>query len=352
MKKKISIVLIAALGLGLIAGLAQAQTGTNDMLMARLEQELARTDEVLQRAREIIGAADNALANLNLAEAVKRQGWAREQYGELQHGFRRELYRMALEETLKAREKAAAAITNYRQKEQYEGIVLRDLERAREMLDQAKELMGETDRPGFRATYEAAERNLVQAWEFYRQGQPRPAYKLAAQVERTARKLLEAANADQRRGGVYDRRHERMQQYLDQAVELTAGCAAEESDPLLERAQQAFRRAEELADNRRYGLALKRLQNARELATRAMRQCRGIEALETRHDMLQSELQRITELADAPSEDVATMLRKAGEQLDLARSFLNEENYESATVALKAAHLLIHQARKIIESTP
>ena len=50
-----------------------AQTGNGELRMERLERELGITDEVLQRAREALGVANNALASMNLAEAAKRQ---------------------------------------------------------------------------------------------------------------------------------------------------------------------------------------------------------------------------------------------------------------------------------------
>jgi hypothetical protein len=353
MKKHLILLLLALIGLGAFPAGICGQSGDREVLMARLERELELTDEVLRKAREVVVQSDNALVSANLSAAVKLQEWAWEQHAQLRRRFNVDLYRPALNATLTAREKATGALANFRQREQYEGIVLRDLERAKELLERAREAIAHTDNEGLRGLYASAENNLVQAWEFYRKGQLRPAFKLADQVKKAAKKLLKAANADLRAQGVYERRHQRVREHLDQVRQQVAGCTAGEAEALLQNAMNAFRRSEEAESQDRYGIALRQLQTARELAGRAARKCQGGESLAARYERLNAELDRLRGESEIPSgkdsEAVTAMLRQAEDQLTMARSLMDSHEFESATVSLKAAQLALRQAGRILE---
>lgn len=357
MKNMLKILAIVLLALSLCPAVTQAQFGNGQMQMNRLERELEITDDVIRKAQEEIGPDGNALAVAALAGAAQRQEWARGQYQELRHQFNQLRYQAALSETLKAREKAASALANVRRLEQYDGIVVRDLERARDLLDKARELLAVSDHPGLRATIQSADNNLKQAWEFYRSGNLRPAYKLAGQAEKAARKILETANAALHKQGVYERRHQRVGEYLDQIRLMLGGCTSEEAHGFLNRAETAYRLAEESDEQDRPGMALRQLQVARDLAAKAENRCQGGESLESFYNRLMAELERLEDLASEhisgpDTETIRSMLDQAREQLDTARTLLNDQQFETAAISLKAAQLALRQARRLLEKTP
>ncbi len=356
MKRIIMTIMLGLMVLAVLPATGIAQNGNNDMLMSRLERELETTDDMLRTAEEAVGLSANALAEMNLVEATTLQTFARKEYEELRGRFRGERYGLALKATRKAREKAASALAHIRTADKYEGTVLRDLERARDLLEKAREVLAESESQNLQTAYSSVESRLTQAWVFYRKGQYRPAFKLASQIQKSARKLLEAANADIRKQGVYERRLSRVRDYLDQVRSLTAECAGEDVKKLMRRAERAFDRAETAAVNNQVGAALKQLQTTRDAAAKIERACQGKENLDSRYDRQKAELDRLNEIAAESGTEhlqkIKALLVEANDQLANARTRIDSQKIESATVSLKAAQLALRQARSMLEGRP
>jgi hypothetical protein len=217
--------------------------------------------------------------------------------------------------------------------------------------------MTASDHPGLKATIRSADNNLKQAWEFYRNGRLRPAYKLAGQVEKASRKVLERTNAELRKRGVYERRHLRVGEYMNLVRQMLEECSSDEAQALMLRAQSAFSLAEESESGDHPGLAIKQLQLARDLASKAEHKCQGAGSLTGLYERLMAEMDRLQEVfADnmsvQDSEAIQTMLDQAEEQLNQSKTLLDDQQHESAAISLKAAQLALRQARKLLERTP
>jgi len=344
MKKNVIGFTIVLSLLAVLAAPTMAQMGQQGR--DKVEAELMRTDEILERAGEAVRQTDATKARLAYEQAVQLQKGDNGAW----HQFRVGKNVLAYQLTTQARERAQAAMAAARTTQQNENALLNRLERANQLMEQVRESLGGTDNEGLRALYGSARENLNQAWRFYRSQQFRASLKLANQVERAARKMLAVANQENRADATYERRVENVHRYMDQAGEMIGGCDSETAARLMEQAREAFRRAQALAGEGNQKAALKALQNARQFAARAARECGGQERLEQRYEQLRVRADRISEQAEPGNTVVRTLLDRAYQQLDLARGYLDNDEYESALAALKAAQLALNEAQRQLET--
>ena len=343
-KNVIGLTIVLALLVSLAAP-AAAQTG--QQARNKVEAELMRTDEILDRAGEAVRQTDATKARLAYEQAVRIQRGDNGAWHQFRMG---QNYVLAYQLTTQARERAQAAMAAARTTQQNENALLNRLERANQLMEQVREALGGTDNDGLRALYESARENLNQAWRFYRSQQLRASLKLANQVERAARKMLAVANHENRADATYQRRVENVRRYMEQAGEMMNGCDSESAARLMEQAREMFRRAQALAGEGNQEAALQALQNARQFAARAARECGGQERLEQRYEQLRVRADRISEQAEPGDDVVRSLLDRAYQQLDLARGYLDNDDYESALAALKAAQLALNEAQRQLEA--
>jgi hypothetical protein len=341
MRKLIFTILALALTFAFVPS-ALAQGGWDSQL-GQLRHELDRTDEMIAHAREAVRGSGNALAAQSLDRAVKLQEAAREAYAQ-------RAYALALELTKKAREQAGAAISNSRLAGQLEGVVQNRLERAREILERAREGLPPVLPPTVSIMFEQARNNLTQAWQFYRQGQFRAALKLVEQVEQAAQRLQSIARLHGEDTGEFEHRLENVLRIVEHAREMVSGCDSDAAREHLRQAEEALSMARQLNGDGRSGAALQAVNRAREAARRAVRECQNGDQLRQRYEQLKGEADRLAEQAagdTSPSGDAAReLLAQAQEQLGMARNHLAEGKMESAQVSLQAAQLAIRQARR------
>ncbi|RME26699.1 MAG: hypothetical protein D6800_06065, partial [Candidatus Zixiibacteriota bacterium] len=273
MKKTAITTIVFFLALGLCQSVL-AQGGMNDRV-SMLRREMEMTDRLLVEAREAVHASRNPFAVQAFEKAVELQKQAWNQ-------FQNEHYLVAASLTKKARELAKSALSLSRQSEQQESAVTRRLERAAEMLNRAWEALDERQPKGLTSVLESAQVNLRRAWEFYRNGNYRPAVKLAEQVERTARKIIRASGGQLSRRAQYRRRLENVRQLIGDTRENLSDCQAPAAQQRLDQAETLLRRAEELAKNDHWRAGLETLQKARTQALKASQACRGTGQLENR----------------------------------------------------------------------
>lgn len=335
-------ILVPLLSLALIlvlAGPSIAQGPSTDQAV-RLERELERTDQALERIADAVAQANVPLAELAYEQAKDLQARAWE-------AFHDDRLVIAAALTKQARERGKVALSLSRQVEQYEGAVVRRLERASENLDRVAESLAGTDRSVLQNLYESTRSNLERAWEFYRAKQYKPALKLADQVDQAARKLMQAAGLSQMADASYERRREAVRDFIDNAGDITAGCESIEAEQQMARAHQMLQLADDLNGKRQSGQALATLKRSREAAMQAVRECQGSDQLEKRYQRLLDESERLAEQAEG-NEAVQEMLRKTREQLDIAREHIQNNSPEAAAAALQAARLTMQQARRML----
>jgi len=340
MKKEILKYLLTA---GLTALFASGVLGQTTPQSDRVRTELERTDEIIDRAKETVVSSNALVAAVTLKQATELQRGAKEWFGK-----RRLL--MAYKQTLEAREQAKKALVLCRLTEQGETVVLRKLERAGELLEQAKESIPSGSVERLRALYELARDNLNRAWEFHRSQRYRPALKLANQVIKAAREILNASNRDIRKHADFERRYEGVGETINKVREKVTECGSEAASGLLEQAIKAYQLSRELASQDKLDAALQSLQKARQMAVEASKNCEGLGSLNRRYDRLKNETDHLNEAISRNNETAQKMLNQVYDQLELARKYIDQNQTEAAAAALKAAHLSLNQLKRHLGS--
>jgi hypothetical protein len=346
MHRNWSKIAVAALLSSLMVATAFGQMFGNDQI-ERLRGYLELTDEIVQNARDAVLTAHNPVAEQTLARAVNQQEQAWGMYRQTQ-------YRMSYGVAQRARELAKSALTAARQSRQYEGFVLRHLERTDELMERVHERITAGTPELLRSLYRNAEEKLDRAWEFYRNGQYRPAVKLADQVEKAARRLIGIANGEHRGDMEFERRRLHVEDLMEQARSAVTDCASGTGHQFLEQAEKALELSLQLADEGRSEASLQSLQRTRTMAMRAMRACQGEEELGQRYQQLMQQLERMRErlgeTTGGRDQAVVDLLDQMERQLEQARKQLESKKMEAALASLHAAQLAYRKAQGLLEA--
>jgi len=321
-------------------------TAQNNLDGDAVRQELERTDDLIQQAREAVFNANSVIAAQALDQAVALQKQAWDEFAGRRYG-------QAYVFTRKARDRAALAVSNSRQTEQLEGVVQARLEQAGDLLQRAHDaLTGNALDNNLGALFDNARNNLDRAWEFFRGRRYRPALKLAEQVEQAAQKLMDLAQESKRLDADYHRWAENVDRLLDYARDLAISCDSRAGLVYLEQAEKARAAAESLYADRRLAGALQTLKQARNAARLSARECHGIDNLQQRYERLRAEADRSAEdfrSYDGADREVASkLLDQTYQQLDLAARHLADDDMEATQIALQAAQLALRQAQRYI----
>ncbi len=343
MKRLLTNILIVS-GMMVMAAAALAQSG---QVRERLMDELQRTDEILIRAREAVISTSSSKAKLAYDQAVALQDKAKERF---RAGPGGDNYQIAARLTVDARQRAQEAVSVARTVSQNESALLRLLERTDELMQLVQDALGASDDRAVAGMYQSARDQLDRAWSFYREQQYRASLKLAKQVERAARKMLEATNRDRHAEANYDRRLEEVRRFMEEVREHLSDCNSDAASQLAEQARRAFSLAERMAGEDNHQAALRALQNSREMAGEARAACVGEDNLGHRIDRLSDRVDRIYELVPLDNDAARTMLAQARQQIAMARDFLATDRLDAARAAAKAAQLMLSELQRQIES--
>lgn len=338
MKAKLITLLLGLTGWLAAADSGLAQVGNN--LLDQLNQQIELTDQVIQQAREAIAGSNSAKAQFALEAAIRLQDLAKENRTALRY---REAYRL----TREAREKAKYAIANGPYAQQGQDVVERRLERVSELMLQVKDGLSGVEAPVLNSLVQAADENLRRAWEFYHNGNYRPALTLANQVENSLQQIIRSAFALERTQAGIQRSLESTADLLEQYRTITADCPSEEARLLMEQAERQLELAQETADADRWLASAQALKQARHLATRAVQLCGGAEFLSTRLDQLTERVERLADETPPGAGQVNELIAQTRNQLQLARGFLRDGDTQAAAAALRAAELSLNQAVRL-----
>jgi RNA binding exosome subunit len=323
--------------------LAQGSSGNHGDQQDALRAELERTDQLIEQAREAVQASQAPVAQMNLNAAIDFQTQAWNQ-------FEKNNLQIALSLTRQASERAKKAIAAGRMSEQGEHVVQAKLERTNEMLERARELLVNQDDSHYRAILESARDNLDKAWEFYRSGQYRAALMLANQAEKALDKLIRTSDRDNRNQLNYERRVEAAQQSLERLRSAIADCESANAQQLAQHASEAFERANNFAATDKFQAAIQALQQSRKMANQALQECRGDDALVSRHEKLNNEIDRLAENVASSDDRGQKFLEMAAEQLRLAQEAFDNDRPETAAAALKACEMTLSQLKRHLEN--
>ncbi len=341
------ILAIAIFALSLF-GASGAVLAQGNYQQGQLQRELDRTDELIVQAREAVRISNSAIAAqaLNRAEAIQEQ--ARQQY----NSHNTQGYVASLSFTKKAREQAGLAISYSRLSEQLEGVVQGRLEKAREMIDRARESLPTPPGPIAETLLERARNSLAQAGEFYHQKRYKATIKVVEQVEQIVNRLRSMSRLANQAGQTFQHRIENVERLIEYADELLADCGSERGLEILRHAKESVQRARQFEIGGRPRAALMALEQARKSARKAARECQDGDLLQRRLGRLRSEYDRaaarLTEYDGDNREAARTLLDQAREQLEQAQHQLTEDKVEPAQLSLQAAQLALRQTLRYL----
>lgn len=318
--------------------------GSGDAQRNMLQMELELTDQLIERAKEMVRNSESIKAKFALEQALKLQSaaWEKFRLGTLAG------YREANMLTKQAREKAKYALVNGPFNEQNEDFILRKMERTRDMLNRIREEFSGINNPQLKAVYEQAQNNLRKAWELYRAGQYRPAVKLSNQVENHLKKIMEAVNRHRHGQEGFERQVENIKRTMEHAREVVQNCESEKSRQLMNQAENSFQLALEHHHQERVEAAVKALQKTRKMSIMAIRNCNWQENFQARYEKTKSEADRLRELIPSSNEAAHKLLNQVHEQLKLAKGFIDDDKPEAAGASLRAATLTLEQVIRFV----
>jgi HEPN domain-containing protein len=340
-KVKILLILILLIGMSVLSGQAQDQRGLRELVRLELE----RTDQLIDRAREMASQSDNKGAVEVVAQAGKLQQQAWDAFNASQYANASKLTRLA-------RELLRSAVAISRGTEQSGDHAQKRIERAQDRMDRAKEVLDNGGCEQLKGLYDAATANLNRAWEFYRKNENRPAVKLANQVEDIADRILEKCGSSAGQSGQFESRRENVSGLIEQAKQVVTSCDDAKAKSHLDQAEKSFDMADELYASGRIDAAFLSLRRARESAVRATQICQGSDRLTQRLEQLKSQVDatrgQAGDLTGQTGEIVNNLLTQAADQLKQARTQIDAGRTEAALASLQAAQLALRQAQSYI----
>jgi hypothetical protein len=328
---------LSLLGLVLLAPRpAAAQGNAPD----RLEEELRRTDEVLEQAAALVRESDSARARELLEQARGIQAAARGHY-------RGERYLLAGKLTLEARALAGRAATLAREDASLLERAQREMDRASRELARAREQVGPSSSSA--RLLEEADALLDRARATFGERHYQAALRLAVAAQRLAG---QAVALDGGQGWRLARELERTDHALERVEPLVAASGREEVARLLDQAREMQGRAWEAFRSGRSREALALTREARALANRLRGSLGAADDPTAVEDALR-ETQVILERAGEeirPSGDAAAigLLERAADHQARARAALERGDVRRALAQTRVARSLAKRALQLI----
>jgi hypothetical protein len=326
----------------LIVPAAMAQMSNN------VERELETTDRLIDRATEAVREAGSIIGQQHLDRAVVLQRKAHESH-------RSGMYRRASTLTIMAREQAKKAIGAIQLADRNSGIVRREIERTDDLLNNAQDLIRDSQSQKTASLLEQAIKTQTEGKEFFHGNRLKIALKATLKARETARKAIDIA-------GIRSDQASQLQREISRTDELIAR-AAERADELgvdgqvhvlLDNARQAQQIAKERLEALNYRIALSQTKKARESAKEALSKMES--------DVQPERIDKMLQQNDRLVESVREMLRehpnaKASELVDVAANHLRKAKEalakgkdDIAIVEAKAARDLAERARNMVNN--
>ena len=336
---RLAVLVLLILPLGLPAAMAQGPGDVN------LQRELERTDEILRKASELVGAANNAQAAELLASALEIQEQAHV-------AFRNGFNDVARIRTMTARGLANRILALLLDPEERADRVEQELQHTDDMLAKARDFLGPQSPDMSRTLLEGALKHQSQAWELFRAGNHRPALRMTYQAREMLNKLrLQTEEFDPAR---LEEEFRRAEELVARAMEA-AQSGTSRVVQLADQASELLRRAHEFVSDGRYLAARNHLSQAQRLAHRALRLASGEggeDNFERLSEQYQAGFERLSErLGQSPNEGAAQLAQESQEHFRLANELYQagSESEERAFAELNLALRLLNKAKDLLE---
>lgn len=324
-----------------MAGAVWAQ-GSGSMVRNQYMAEYEKTNQVIERARNVIQQSGTEKGKALLEMAVTLQNKARES---AQNGY----YGMAGRLTMEAREKAHAAIMVSLQAEENENLVQRQLEKTDNLISRVQSRTGKNTPEAVERIFDTARENQRRAWEFFRNQQLRPALKMTKQAERMIKGLLERVQAEKGNLQRLRTQERQLEQRMEQLREMLAECGSEEAANLMVRVQNRLQEANRFAEEGKIKQAENSLKMAQKMTRQAENLCGDQAALERKISQLRKRLEGVVEAA-AQNENgnLERLVNSIEKHLRKATRLCAEGDSEECAANIKAAQMSLRKAEKML----
>lgn len=343
MRPKLRIFFLVLIPVILITGRAVAQD-TEDISRERLRQAIVQTDEIIERAKEVVAESGSERADIILKSAIRLQGMSYATYEEALMRFDTvyvQFAQLSSRQTIEARVKAQQAIAITRQAGENENFVREKLEQTEEMLRRMEGNGGETAPSHLRQPLEAVREKQARAMELFRGRRLKAALQLVLQVEKSLEETRrQAGQADQ----IQERYLILSERYQTIREQLQAAKTAAESGQLLQNAERLRAEAENYYSRGEYQKAEQTIQSAQEILQQLSEDLRNPARIETAIGQIEKQMERFRALVQA--EDVPHLQNQyenAHQHLVKARQFYQNGQYGAAAAQLQAARQIIQR---------
>jgi len=344
MKPKLMILFLMLIPAILTTGQARAQ-GTGDQERERLRGAIIQTDEIIERAKEVVAESGSERASIILKSAIRLQEMSYATYEEALMRFDTvyvQFVQLSNRQTIEARIKAQQAIAITRQAGENENYVRGKLEQTEEMIRRMEGGGGEAASLHLRQALEAVREKQTRAIELFRNRRLKAALQLALQVEKSleeARRQAGQTDQAQQRYLTLSERYRTIQDQLQATI-----TAAAESGQLLENAERLRAEAEDYYTRSEYRQAEQAMQKAQEILQRLSEDLRNPARIETALGQIEKQMERFRDLVQAEDNPhVQNQYEDAHRHLVKARQFYQNGQYGAAAAQLQAARQIMQQ---------
>ena len=336
MKRQLKFLIMPVLIILFLPSMILAQ---QQMMQRRFEQEFGTTNEVINRAREMISVSgiDKGRELLKIAEQIQNQ--AREM------GMNQR-FDAGIKWTLEAREKARAAMLVNQQADENENLVQRQLEKTESMLDRLRTSMPRDINNMVESLLNTARENQRRAWEFFHNHQLRPALKLSRQVERAINQLSNRIRAMNQGTDTFANQLGRLEARMNHLQDIVSGCNNEQAGKILTELKEHIATAEKQISRGETEKAENTLRLANRLQNQIMEMCQGVDSQAEQMTRLKVEADRIAAvLEQKENRQARRLLNAALTHLEKAERLCAAGDTEECAANIKAAQISLRKAK-------
>lgn len=316
----------------------QAQGG--NQIQQRLGQEIDATQDIIERAQDVVSVCQNQRGRELLKAAVVLQESARNQASSSPMNS----YTM----TRRARNKALEAIKACQEVAGNSNLVELQLEKTERLMEQIREYLGSGSGRIYESVFNTARENQRQAREFFRNRQYLPSLKLSRQAENSLAKLAEQLRTQ---NGIENRLKNQFRQFeanRDRVFKALDDCDNEQAFQLARQAREAYNDAVDFASEGKWMRAENSFKMARKFLGEANELCAQSGTLERMFRQLQADIEQNSEAIRLSGNDKAEeLLREAVRYLEKADGPCREGQSELCAANLRAAQLNLQKAKRL-----
>ncbi|SYZ72137.1 hypothetical protein TRIP_C20252 [Candidatus Zixiibacteriota bacterium] len=353
--RRYNFVIIAILALMLLPLAARSQMGSG-----RFDAEFSRTAEILERAQSVVGDAKaGSMADEFRGVVLKASSLldlAVNLQGEAMGMGRNGRYLEGIGTTMKARERAFEAINLIRKSsaklanpaDENDNLVLRQLERTDDLIIRVQDQMTAGSQALLESLFNSAQDAQRQAWEFYHNGQYRPALKLSRQAERTLLRIGTRAENGAGSGAQVENRIQQTEQRLEQVAAMAQNCNKSEASDLYKKAMNKIAEARQEANRGDLSRAESGLAQVQAMIQKILALCSDGESLNRAITQVRAEIERVSaDIRKSGNQEAISLMEAAREHLGEAETLCAKGDTDNCAANIKAAQMNIRKAERL-----